>query len=169
MKRKILKSKNFPIYRYTTNISGKKISRDIIHKQDISIIIAFKNDTIITVSQNRFPNGNSLELPSGLVEKHEKPIDAAYREFSEETGYKAKKMIPFFNFYSWIGYSNQKVYCFIAKDYTKSGKLDLDNNEFISTKIVNFQNFLKLIKNGKIHEPCTIIATLTFAMKKKLI
>tara|TARA_Y100000310_G_scaffold345718_1_gene468773 strand:+ start:8732 stop:9241 length:510 start_codon:yes stop_codon:yes gene_type:complete len=169
MKRKILKSKDLPIYRYTTNISGKKISRDIIHKQDISIIIAFKNNSIVIVSQNRFPNGNSLELPSGLVEKHEKPIDAAYREFSEETGYKAKKMIPFFSFYSWIGYSNQKVYCFIAKDFTKSGTLDLDKNELISPKIINFQKFLKLVKNGKIHEPCTIITTLTFAMKKNLI
>mgnify|MGYP006089815625 FL=1 len=169
MKRKISKSDKFPIYRHTSKINGKTISRDIVDFSDISIIIAYESEKIIVISQNRFPNGTSIEIPSGLVEKGEKPIDAAFREFKEETGYEAKKMIPFFEFFSWMGYSTQKVHCFIAKDFKKISSINLDKNEIISPKKINFKSFLKLIKSGKIHEPCTITTAMIFAMKQKLI
>ena len=117
MKRKILKSKKFPIYHYSTTISGKKISRDIVHRPNVSAIIAFKNNKILVVSQNRFPNETDIEIPSGNIEKNESPIQAAHREFLEETGYQAKEMIPLVSFYTTIGYSTQKIFCFVAKDF----------------------------------------------------
>ena len=78
MKRKILKSHKFPIYRHTSKINGKTISRDIVHRPNVSAIIAFKNNKILVVSQNRFPNETDIEIPSGNIEKNETIIQFGF-------------------------------------------------------------------------------------------
>ena len=169
MKRKILKSEKFPIYRHTTIISGAKISRDIVHRPDIAAILAYKDGHILVVSHNRFPNQTDIEIPSGNMEKNEKPIACAFREFEEETGYQSKKMIPFFSFYTSIGYSTQRVNCFIAKDFEKNGKQNLDDDEMLQVKKIQFKKLLKMALNGKIIDSITLSSVLLFAIKKKLI
>ena len=169
MKRRITKSEKFPIFRYTGIVSGKKISRDIIHRPNISAIIAYKDGKILILSQNRFPNGTNIEIPSGTLEKNENPIDCAYREFEEETGYKSEQMIPFFNFYTSIGYSTQLVHCFIANDFKKIGKQNLDDGEILVVKNISFKKLLNMALNGKIVDSITLSCVLFFAIKKRLI
>lgn len=54
----------------------------------VSIVATDDHNRLILVRQRREPvNGMVIELPSGLVDPGEKPIDAAHRELLEETGY----------------------------------------------------------------------------------
>jgi len=168
MRKKIQKSGKFPIYKYSIRLKNKLITRDILDRPDTSHILAVNNGKIIVVKQNRFPNGYSLEIPSGYVKKGEKPIHAAFREFKEETGYKAKRMVHLLKFYRDVGYSKQKIHCFIAKDFELITKPNLDDDEILTTKIMSLKKFLTLIKSGKIIDPPSIIAVLTYAKKNKL-
>ena len=169
MKRKISKSDKFPLFRHKTTIRGKNISRDIVHRPDVSAIIAYKNKKIIVVKQNRFSNGIDIEIPSGNIEKNENPLECANREFLEETGYVANKMIPFFTFFTSIGYSTQRVHCFVASDFHKISKPNLDPGEFLKTEIMSFSKLIKLSLSGKIVDSITLSSILSFAIKQKLI
>jgi ADP-ribose pyrophosphatase len=169
MKRKILKSHKFPIYRHTSKINGKTISRDIVHRPNVSAIIAFKNNKILVVSQNRFPNETDIEIPSGNIEKNETPLKTAHREFLEETGFKAKKMVPLVTFYTTIGYSTQKIFCFVAKDFVKITEPNLDEDELLKPKLIQFNKLIKMAMNGKIIDSITLSSVLFFGIKKKLI
>ena len=169
IKRKILKSNTFPIFRHKTIIHGKIIVRDIVHRPDVAAIIAYHNKKIIVVRQNRFPNGFDIEIPSGNIETNETPIQCAHREFIEETGYTAKKMIPFLRFFTSIGYSTQRVHCFIASDFQKTSKLNLDSGELLKMKVISFSKLMKMIKDGKIIDSITLSSVLSFAIKNKLI
>tara|TARA_B100001179_G_scaffold213997_1_gene183035 strand:- start:11 stop:517 length:507 start_codon:yes stop_codon:yes gene_type:complete len=167
MRKRIHNSKKFPVYKHTTIISGKKVSREIVKRPDIAAIVAIEDTKIILVEQNRFPNGIDLEIPSGHLERKEKPIDCAFREFREETGYEAKKMIPFLKFYTTIGHSTQKVYCFVAQDIKKSGKPILDDGEFLKIRKIDYDKMVKMIISGKVVDSITISAILTHATKTR--
>ena len=45
---------------------------------------------------------------------------------------------------------------------------NLDDDEILHTKIMSFKKFMALIKSGKIVDPPSIIAVLTYAIKNKL-
>jgi ADP-ribose pyrophosphatase len=150
-------------------IDGKKISREIIHRPNVSAIIAFEKNKILIVSQNRFPNGIDIEIPSGTIEKNETPIQAAHREFLEETGYQAKKMIPLVNFHTSIGYSTQKIFCFVAKDFTKIGMPNLDEGELLQVKTFQFKKIMNMALSGKIIDSITLSSVLFFGIKNNLI
>jgi len=169
MKKKISTSNKFPIFRHKTTINGKNISRDIVHRPDVSAIIAYDKKKIIIIKQNRFPNGINIEIPSGNIEKDESPLECANREFLEETGYIAKKMIPFFTFFTSIGYSTQRVHCFIASDFQKTSKLNLEPGELLKMEVMSFSKLMKMIMDGKITDSITLSSILSFAIKKKLI
>jgi ADP-ribose pyrophosphatase len=167
MKQRIFKGKKFSIYNYSTKIKNQPVSRDILEKPNIAAIVAVKNNQILVVKCQRFPNGVDIEIPAGEIEKGEKPIEAALREFREETGHVAKKMIPFLKFYISIGYSTQTVNCFIAEEFELAGKPKLDPDEFLTVKKLDFNKLLKMILSGKIIDSITISAVLTYALKKK--
>jgi ADP-ribose pyrophosphatase len=169
IKKKILTSNKFPIFRHKTTIRGKNIVRDIVHRPDVAAIIAYYDKKIIVVRQNRFPNGVDIEIPSGNIEDNETPIESAHREFIEETGYTAKKMTPFFTFFTSIGYSTQRIHCFIASDFQKTSKPNLDPGELLKMEVMSFNKLMKMIMSGKIIDSITLSSVLSFAIKKKLI
>jgi len=169
MRKKIQRSDKFPVYKYSYKSKNKLISREILERNDTSHILAVNNGKIIVIRQNRFPNGFSLEIPSGYLKKDEKPINGAIREFKEETGYKAKRMIPLLKFYRDVGYNTQKVHCFIAKDFELVGNTNLDDDEMLQVKKIQFKKLLKMALNGKIIDSITLSSVLLFAIKKKLI
>ena len=110
-----------------------------------------------------------MEIPAGTLEKGEKPIDTAYREIVEETGYEAKKMTKLISFYPSIGYNTEEIHIFVASGLKKKFELDLDNDEFISVVKMDLKKLIGMIKAGKIADSKTVCAVMVYAAKKKLL
>ena len=167
-KNKLYQGKNFSVNRYDMQVEGKKIKQEIIEQKNAAAILAFENDQIIMVKQFRYPLGYVLEIPAGVVQNHETPKQCAVRELEEETGYKAKNVKRLMKIYPMLGYNLQYIDCFVSTDIKNSGKLKLDDEEFLTVIKISFKKLLSMIKNREIVEPRTICAVLTYALKKNI-
>lgn len=168
MEKKIYKGRKFSLIIKTTRKKNKKTIEDAIEHSGVAAILAIENEKVILEKQKRYPNGFVLEIPAGTIEKGEKPIVCAFREFKEETGYEAQKMLPLIKFHPSISFSTEVVHCFVALKIKKVSKQKLEEYENISIVKMDFKKILKKIKQGEITDSKTICAVLAYAYKKKL-
>ena len=169
-KKKIYDGKIIGLDVYNLAVEGRKIRREIIQHPGAAAILAFdENGKVILVKQHRFPHGYIMEIPAGTLEKREKPINCAYREIIEETGYEAKKMTKLISYFPSVGYNKEEIHIFVASGLKKKFELKLDNDEFITVKKMELSRLIKMIKSGKIIESKTICAVMVYAAKKKLL
>ena len=99
-KEKLYKGKLFELNAYYMQVEHRKVRREIIEHPGAAAMLAFdEKGKVLLVKQHRFPHGYILEIPAGTLEKGEDPIDCAYREIIEETGYKAKKMTKLVSYF----------------------------------------------------------------------
>jgi len=168
-KKKIYEGKILGLSVYDGLIEGRKVKREMIEHRGAAAMLAFdENKNVILVKQHRFPHGYVLEIPAGTMEPEEDPIKCAYRELEEETGYRAKKMLPLITYYPSIGYNTEVIHCFLATGLKKISDLTLDDDEILSVVKIDLKKLLGMIKTGKIQDSKTICAVLTYAIKKKL-
>ncbi|MBI2391839.1 MAG: NUDIX hydrolase [Deltaproteobacteria bacterium] len=60
-----------------------------------NVVATTPDDHLIMVRLQRFGiDAPSLEIPGGLIDPGEQPIDAARRELAEESGYSARELVP---------------------------------------------------------------------------
>ena len=168
-KKKIYDGKILGLSVYDGKIEGRKVRREMIEHRGAAAILAFDDeDKVILVKQHRFPHGYVLEIPAGTLEKKEEPINCAFRELEEETGYRARKMTPLITYYPSIGYNTEIIHCFVASGLKKVADLKLDDDEILSVVKIDLSKLLRMIKSGKIQDSKTICAVLTYVVKKKL-
>ena len=142
-------------------VDGKKTFREVVRHSGGVVILAFKNDnTLLFVKQFRYPMKEVLlELPAGKLEYGENPFEAAKRELEEETGYCAKNWIDLGFVYTSPGYSDEKLYLYIAQDlyYTQCNP---DDGEFLQAIELQVNDVQKMINNGEICDAKTLCAIL---------
>lgn len=125
-------------------------------------ILAFDGDDIILVRQNRPAVDKALlEIPAGKLEIDENPLDAAKREFSEETGYEAKSMRYLGAMLPSVGYTNEVIHLYLASDLSK-GDMHLDEGEFLNVVYMNKNEFHQMVMNNEIEDAKTLIAYLKY-------
>ena len=74
----------------------------------------------------------SLEIPAGKLDvAGESPLEAAKRELAEEIGKQAASWKEIFAFYTSPGFSDERVWLFLATDLTDSGPAEADEDERI--------------------------------------
>jgi ADP-ribose pyrophosphatase len=169
-KEKVYHGKLIDVNLYKLQIEHRKVQREIIVHPGAAAILAFdENGKVLLVKQHRFPHGYILEIPAGTLEKREKPIECAFREIIEETGYKAKKMTKLVSFFPSVGYNNEEIHIFVASGTKKEFELKLDNDEFITVVKMDIKKLIGMIKAGKIIDSKTICAVMIYAAKKKLL
>ena len=81
------------------------------------------------------------------------------RELNEEGGLKAEYWEKVSEFYSSVGFSDEKLYLFYCDTLTKlEDKRDLDDDEFLTSHWYSLSELKQLLSEGKIIDAKTIYA-----------
>ena len=146
-KEKLYKGRLFEVNAYNMQVEHRKVRRELIEHPGAAAMLAFdEKGKVLLVKQHRFPHGYILEIPAGSLEKGEKPIDCAYREIIEETGYKAKKMTKLLSYFPSVGYNKEEIHVFVESGTKKKFELKLDNDEFITVVKMDIKKLIGMIK-----------------------
>lgn len=147
--------------------NGNVSKREIVRHNGGVCVLAIVDDCVILEKQYRYAYDEILyELPAGKLEKDENPYDAGLRELEEETGYKAIELIDYGVMYPTCGYSNEKIYLYVAKDIIKT-KRHLDEDEVIDLEYIKIDKVIEMINNGTIKDAKTIILISKYLMNKQ--
>jgi ADP-ribose pyrophosphatase len=113
---------------------------------------------IVLERQWRAPLNRAFwEIPAGKIDPGESPFDCARRELVEEAGVEASNWVCLGTMHNAIGYSNERIAVYLAKNLQPVER-HLDDNEFINLKKVPWQQALEMTRDGSITDVKTIIA-----------
>ncbi|WP_297791233.1 NUDIX hydrolase [uncultured Anaerococcus sp.] len=152
----------------TVELENKKYSkREIVdHQKGVGIIAFDENECLWMVKQYRKAIDKvTLEIPAGLVESNELPIETAKRELQEEIGFRPEKISYLFDMHASPGFTNDKLSFFLAENLIKS-ELDQDEDENLVACSYKVDELYNMIENGELTDAKSIIAVL-YAMKIK--
>ena len=136
---------------------GKTARVDIVdHVGAVTLVPVDEQKRVWFVRQYRHPAGEVLlELPAGMVEPGELPLDCARREIREEIGMAAGRIELIGEFYLAPGYSSEFMRVFLATDL-RPDPLPGDADEFISIEPIPLEVVQQMIENGKIRDAKTL-------------
>ena len=141
--------------------NGKSSTREWInHPGAVCIIPILPDGNLCLIRQYRYgPRDEFIEIPAGKLDKGEDPLVCAKRELQEEIGYIARKLTFLTNIYPAIGFSNEKMWMYLAEDLQLSNQ-SLDQDEFLELLPLSLEKAIDLINQGKITDVKTIIGVL---------
>lgn len=145
--------------------TGQESLREVVKHSGGVVIFAKKEDKVLLVKQFRYPMKEVLyELPAGKLEIGEDPFEAAKRELEEETGYCANKWTDLGYVYTSPGYSDEKLYLYMAEDL-KFTHCHPDEGEILQALEYSYEDVLKMIANGEINDAKTLCAIMRAQIK----
>ena len=135
--------------------------REIVeHPGAVGIVALTEDNKVVLVKQFRKPIEKVLwEIPAGKLEKGENPKDCAIRELKEETGYTADNFKLIHKFYTSAGFSNQRMYIYLATGLTP-GECKFDEDENIDIYHVDLEEVYNMISKNEIEDAKTSIGIL---------
>ncbi len=140
---------------------GRERQYDLVeHNDSVAIVPVDQAGRIHFVSQYRVGSESELlELPAGVMEAGETPLECAKREIREEIGMAAKEMKPLGGFYLAAGYANEYMTIFLATELYES-PLDPDADEFLNVSTMTIPEVYAFAQNGNFHDGKTLAALL---------
>lgn len=139
-----------------------RAQRDLIfHNGAVCVLAVTSTNKIVLVKQYRKAIEKvSYEIPAGKLEIGENadPEAAALRELEEETAYTGKLRL-LYDFYSAIGFCNERLRLYVASNLEKvENPRPQDEDETLELLEVTMEEALSLIQSGDICDAKTIMA-----------
>ncbi len=138
---------------------GSSSTREYLrHTGAAAILPLLDNGDVVLIRQFRYPVGRVLwEIPAGKLTRGEEPLSCAQRELKEETGYTAGTWQPLLSYHPCIGYSDEVIHIFLARDL-QPGPVELDQGEFLTQHTVSQAEVQELLSTGAVTDSKTLIA-----------
>ncbi len=160
----------FKVNRTTFFHEGRGTSNDffVMDTPDWVHVVALNKDgELVMVQQFRFGNEKlSWEVPGGLMESGESPIEAARRELREETGYTSEDAQVIAAISPNPAIQSNTCYFVLIRDAEKTVDLEWDEHEEILCKTLPVETVEHWAHSGKIFHSLSI--TSLFYLKKYL-
>jgi len=125
----------------------------------INVIPLTDDGWVVLVKQYRFGiEGFTLEIPGGMCDGAEPPLDAARRELREETGYEARELVPL----GWVhpnpAVQTNRCHTYLALGAHPAGDPSPDEDEAFEVSTVPLDGIPALIRDGTITHSLVIAA-----------
>lgn len=139
---------------------GGEGSREYIVHPGAVVIIALQEDgRLLFERQFRFPLGRVfLELPAGKIDPGEDIAATARRELLEETGHSAGQWRHLGTMHPCIGYSNERIEIFLARELVRESAPQLDEGEHLELVTLSPAEAAAAIRAGELTDAKTITA-----------
>jgi 8-oxo-dGTP pyrophosphatase MutT (NUDIX family) len=116
-----------------------------------NMVIITKDERIVLVKQYRHAYGSyTLELPGGILEKDELPMDSAKREMQEETGYVSNEVEFLMKISPNPALNNNTAYFFLARNAEKLTNTNFDPFEDIVIETYSKEELKQMLAEGKL-------------------
>ena len=100
----------------------------------VNIVALTDDEEVILIEQFRHGIGSAtLEIPGGMVDPGEEPLQAAKRELLEETGYEGENWVQIGIVHPNPAIQSNKCYTFLTTNCKKVSETNFDSTEFIIT------------------------------------
>jgi len=132
----------------------------VVEKPDIIVVVPLTYDrqTLVMREFERGVMEVGFKFPAGRVKKDEDPIDAAQREFKEETGISIDKIIAVGTLDADPGWLTTKVHVFVAEISTQDAQASSDPQELFEIEWRSFKSFGEMISRGDVHNIFVVAA-----------
>jgi ADP-ribose pyrophosphatase len=166
----LLETKRFTVVRMAEPCTDGSIrQREVaIHPGSVVIVPLVSADKVCLIDVVRIAVGETLvELPAGTLDRVESLADAAARELTEETGYRAGKITAAGSFWMSPGILRERMHVFVAEDL-EPGPQALEPGERITTRVVPLDEAVAMCLDGTIHDAKTVAALLLISRRRQL-
>ncbi|MEX0928356.1 MAG: NUDIX hydrolase [Balneolales bacterium] len=133
-----------------------------------NVLAVTPQDEVILVRQYRHGIEKlTLEIPGGVIDpSDDRPLDAAKRELSEETGYTSSKWTRLGKVSANPAIMNNWCHLFLAEDCRLTDPLNPDAHEELTVHRRPRKAFLKDVEDGGIHHSLVVAAVAKLGLIK---
>lgn len=140
--------------------SGNTALREVVeHPGAVAVLAVTEENEAVLVRQFRQPAKEILlEVPAGKLDSGEEPLQCAKRELAEETGLRGESWHSLGWFYLSPGYSDEKIFLYLAGKLSTAPLAQADEEENIEIKKIPLNSISAMISAGEITDAKTVIA-----------
>jgi ADP-ribose pyrophosphatase len=156
----VYQGRAFAVYRLAARLPDGRVRWfDLVHHNpSITVIPLTADGKLLFVRQYRLGADKMLlELPAGVLEEGEDPLQGARRELREETGMDATEIRKVGEAYLTPGYCNELMHFYLARDLHPA-PLQQDDDEFLDLESYSVAEAFAMARRGEITDSKTLAA-----------
>ena len=131
-------------------------------------VIALTTDNQVVIAEQFRPGPEKVmqDLPGGMVDPGETPLDAIKRELLEETGYGSDDWQEL-GVVQDDGYSNIHRHFFLARDCHVAASQALEETEFITVRLLSIDELIQCATSGSMTDGIAVLYAYDELTKRK--
>ncbi len=145
---------------------GIEVELEMIRHAGAAAVVPLLSDPkgddpqVLLIHQFRYAaDGRIWEIPAGVLEPGEDPVDCARRELAEETGGVASHVEHMTTIYTTPGFTDERIHLFLAWGISM-GEARPEHDELIDVRPFPMSQIMKMIRDGEIVDAKSMVGLL---------